>query len=177
MVSVQTNLYVLSGVKKFSFQRTGQVLNKQNKLDYSVKSEVFQFSLLAKTDTRQKLSDQNAIFYFNQLSKEDKASLLYEGNPISELSVDEAGALVEEDGYFGVDKTSQRIIDFVIKGAGGDLSKLKAGREGVLRGFSEAGKAWGGELPDISYKTIERAIKVLDEKIADLGGNTTGITV
>ncbi len=41
-----------------------------------------------------------------------------ENTPISELSADEATALVQEDGYFGIDKTSQRIIDFVIKGAG-----------------------------------------------------------
>ncbi len=178
MVSVQTNLSVLSdlknGLKKLSFQTTGQSVDKQNRLNYSAR-ENFQFSTQIKTNTRLKLSDQNAIIHFNQLSKEDKASLLYENTPISELSMDEAKTLIQDDGYFGINKTSQRIIDFVIKGAGNDIDKLKAGREGVLRGFSEAGEAWGGDLPDISYKTIEKAIKALDEKIAELGGNNTGI--
>ncbi len=186
MVSVQTNLSVLSGLnsslksglKKFSFQATettGQSVNKQNGLNYSAR-ENFQFSTQIKTDTRQKLSDQNAIFHFNQLSKENKASLLYENTPISELSMDEADALIQDDGYFGINKTSQRIIDFVIKGAGNDIDRLKAGREGVLRGFSEAGEAWGGDLPEISYKTIEKTIKALDDRIAELGGNISGIT-
>ena len=102
--------------------------------------------------------------------------MLYKNNPISELSVDQANELISEDGHFGVQKTSQRIIDFVIKGAGNDLERLKAGREGVLRGFSEAGKAWGGNLPEISYKTMETAIKALDDRIAELGGIVADIT-
>ena len=158
MGSVQTNLSVLSGIKKFSFQTMGQSVNKTNKLNYSAKSKIFQFSVKTKIDTRQTLSDQNAMLHFSRLNKEDKASLFYKNTPISELSIDEADALIKEEGYFGINKTSQRIIDFVIKGAGNDLDRLKAGREGVLRGFSEAGEAWGGALPDISYKTIEQTI-------------------
>ena len=176
MVSVKTNLSILSGIKELSFQTTGQAVNKKNKFKFSAKSEIFQFSSQIKTDTRQKLSDQNAILHFSQLNKEDKASLFYKDTPISELSIDEANELIKDDGYFGINKTSQRIIDFVIKGAGNDIERLKAGREGVLRGFSEAGEAWGGDLPDISHKTIERTIKALDEKIVELGGSNTGIT-
>ncbi|RLB88827.1 MAG: hydrogenase-4 component G [Deltaproteobacteria bacterium] len=177
MVSVQTNLSVLSAVKEHSFQTTSQAVNKKNTLKGSTQSEIFQFSYQIKTDTWQNLSDQNAILHFNQLNTADKSSLFYKNTPISELSAHEATALVQEDGYFGIDKTSQRIIDFVIKGAGNDVERLKAGRQGVLRGFSEAGKAWGGDLPDLSYKTIEKAIKTLDDRIAELGGSPTKITV
>jgi len=175
MVSMNTNLSVLSGIKEHSFSTTGQAANKNTRLNVSAKSEIFQFSFQIKTETRQKLSDQNAIIHFSQLTKEDKASLFYKNTPISELSIDEATALVKDDGYFGVDKTSQRIIDFVLTGAGNDIDRLKAGREGVLRGFAEAEKAWGGQLPEISYKTIEKGIKALDDRIAELGGNNTGI--
>lgn len=174
MVSVQTNLSVLSGLKKFSFQAAGHV-NKQNQYQYSAKSENFQFSTRVKTDTRLKIADQNAIIHFNQLGKEDKDALVYDNAPISELSMEKAQSLVKDDGYFGIHQTSQRIIDFVIKGAGNDIDRLKAGREGVLRGFSEAGEAWGGDLPEISYKTIEKTISALDDRIAELGG-MTGIT-
>jgi hypothetical protein len=176
MVSVQTNLSVLSKIKEFSFQKTGQALNKNKKIDYSVKSEIFQFSSQIKADARQKIGDQNAFINFSRLNEKDKASLFYEETPISDLSVDQANALISEEGHFGIKKTSQRIIDFVIKGAGNDLDRLKAGREGVLRGFSEAGKAWGGELPEMSYKTMEKAIKALDDRIAELGGNSSEIT-
>ena len=176
MVSIQSNVSVLSEIKKGFFQATGQLSNKKKTMIASAKNEMLQFSFQVKTDTRQTLNDQNAIFHFNQLSKEDKADLLYKGNPISELSVDQANELISEDGHFGVKKTSQRIIDFVIKGAGNDLERLKAGREGVLRGFGEAGKAWGGGLPEISYKTMEKAIKALDDRIAELGGTVAEIT-
>ncbi len=175
MVSMNTNLSVLSGMKDQSFAARGQAATKNTRLKYSAKSEMFQFSFQIKTDTRQQLNDQNSIFHFSQLTKEDKAGLFYKNTPISELSIDQASDLIEADGYFGIDKTSQRIIDFVLTGAGDDLDRLKAGREGVLRGFAEAEKAWGGQLPEISYKTIEKGIKALDNKIAELGGNNTGI--
>ena len=174
MVSVQTNLSVLSAIKESSFQTTGNAVKKNN-LKVSTQSEIFQFSTQIKTDTWQNLSDQKAIFHFNQLSTADNSSLFYGNTPISELSSAEATALIQEDGYFGIDKTSQRIIDFVLKGAGNDVERLKAGREGVLRGFSEAGKAWGGDLPDMSYKTIEKTIKILDDRILELGGSPTKI--
>jgi hypothetical protein len=174
MVSVQTNVSVFSSFRKGSFQTTSPAENKNNKLKGSTQNKIFQFSSQIKTDTWQNLRDQNAILHFNQLNTADKSSLFYK-TPISELSADEATALVQADGYFGIDKTSQRIIDFVIKGAGNDVERLKAGREGVLRGFSEAGKAWGGDLPDMSYKTIEKSIKALDDRIAQLGGNPAEI--
>lgn len=177
MVSVQTSLSVLSAIKEGSFQATSQTVNKKNKLKISTRNEIFQFSAHIKTDTWQNLSDQNLILRFNQLATADKSSFFYKNTPISELSSDEATALIGEDGYFGIDKTSQRIIDFVIKGAGNDVERLKAGREGVLRGFSEAGRAWGGDLPDMSYKTIEKAIQTLDDRIAQLGGSPTKIIV
>jgi hypothetical protein len=178
MVFVQTNVSVLSSFREGSFQTTRPAVNKNNKLKGSIQNEIFQFSSQIKTDTWQNLRDQNAILHFNQLNTADKSSLFYQNMPISELSYDKATALVQEDGYFGIDKTSQRIIDFVIKGAGNDVERLKAGREGVLRGFSEAGKAWGGgDLPDMSYKTIEKSIKALDDRIAELGGDPSKITV
>lgn len=176
MVSIQTNLSVSSGIKYNSFHSTGQTVNKENISNYSTKNGIVQFSFQIKTDTQHNLSDQNAIFHFNQLSKEDNASLLYNKTPISELSVDEANDLINNDGYFGIDKTSQRIIDFVVKGAGNDIDRLRAGREGILRGFTEAEKAWGGKLPDISYKTIEKSLESIDEKIRELGGSVVDLT-
>jgi len=173
---VHTNSSVSSEARRFSFQSTGMAVNKKNKVSYSGKSEIVQFSLKIKTETRKSIGDQNAVINFNRLNKEDKDSLFYKNTRISELSVDEASALIKDDGYFGIDKTSKRIIDFVIKGAGEDIDRLKAGREGVLKGFNEAKKAWGGELPDLCCKTIENTIKALDERISELGGNIMEVT-
>ena len=176
MVSMQTNLSALSGIKYNSFNSTGKTADNKNISNYSTTTKIVQFSFQIITDTKQNLSDQNAIFHFNQLGKEDKTSLFYNNSPVSELSIDEANDLISDDGYFGVDKTSQRIIDFVITAAGDDIGRLKAGREGILRGFTEAENAWGGKLPDISYETLEKSLEVIDKKIREFGGSVVDLS-
>ncbi len=102
--------------------------------------------------------------------------MLYNGNPISELTTEEAAELVSDKGYFGVSQTSQRIIDFVLKGAGDDIERLKSGREGILQGFKEAEKAWGGKLPEISYETLAKSLESIDEKIRKNGGSVVDLS-
>ncbi|MBF0229227.1 MAG: hydrogenase-4 component G [Desulfamplus sp.] len=98
------------------------------------------------------------------------------GSSILSPKVNTKDDLFGEDGYWGVKKTSGRISDFVIAGAGDDIEKLKAGREGVLRGLKDAEKVWGGTMPDIAYQTIDTSLKAIDEKIKELGGNVVDIT-
>ncbi len=81
---------------------------------------------------------------------------------ISEISQEEATALIADDGYFGVEQTSDRIADFAIAIAGGDPSKLEAIKEGVEKGFNEALDAFNGWLPDISYDTYDAVMNKLD---------------
>jgi hypothetical protein len=82
----------------------------------------------------------------------------YTGKPISELSQDEAKQLVSDEGYFGITQTSDRVSNFVLNFAGDNVDILEKGREGIVKGFQEAEKLFGGELPDISYKTQERTL-------------------
>lgn len=121
-------------------------------------------------------SIQSSIANFNdsfEQNYEDFQTFLsnigYEGKPIAELSQEEAAELISEDGFFGITQTSERIANFVINGAGGDEDLLRAGREGMLQGFKEAESIWGGELPDISQKTMEKAIEMVDKAMHDLG--------
>jgi len=93
----------------------------------------------------------------------------YDGKPIAELSKDEASALVAEDGFFGITQTSDRIADFVINGSGGDEKMMRAGREGMLLGFKQAEEMWGGELPEISQKTMQAAIEKVDKAMIEAG--------
>jgi len=136
-----------------------------------------------KSVTGKDITNQYLVEYQLQMTSETKvettkqANLLtfadigYEGKPIADLSQDEAKALVADDGFFGITQTSQRIADFVLKGAGDDVEMLKAGREGILKGFDEAEEMWGGKLPDISYDTINKAVEQIDAKLADLGAS------
>ena len=110
------------------------------------------------------------------LSGLDLAGIGYNGKALGELSSDEASELVSENGFFGIANTADRIAGFVLNGAGDDVEKLKAGREGVAKGFDDAKKIWSGELPEISQKTIEKTLETLDKKIAELGGNVLNVS-
>ena len=106
----------------------------------------------------------------------DLTGIGYNGKALGELSSDEASELVSENGFFGIANTADRRAGFVLNGAGDDVEKLKAGREGVAKGFGDAKKIWGGELPEISQKTIEKTLETLDKKIAELGGNVLNVS-
>ena len=81
---------------------------------------------------------------------------------IEDLTPQDAQALIAEDGFFGVEQTSQRIVDFAIGLAGNDPGKLEQILAGVERGFREAKQTFGGTLPEISYKTYDAIREKLD---------------
>lgn len=91
------------------------------------------------------------------------------GNEIDLAAVtpEEAQELISDDGYFGVDQTSDRIFQFAVGIAGGDSSRIDAIREGIDKGFAEAKKAFGDWLPDISYQTYDAVMKKLDDWVAE----------
>ena len=109
------------------------------------------------------------------LSQIDFASIGYTGKNIFAMNSTELNALVSEDGFFGIENTASRIADFVIKGAGDDIEKLKKGFEGMKQGFAQAEKIWGDKLPQISQDTIDKAIEKVSARIQELGGNAVNI--
>lgn len=96
------------------------------------------------------------------------SSIGYTGKPITALNPQEAKDLVGPEGFFGVDKTSSRVSDFVLNMSGNNLEALQESRKGIVQGFEEAEKMWGGKLPDISYETQSKTLGIIDEKIAEL---------
>lgn len=89
------------------------------------------------------------------------------------LSQEEAQELIAEDGYFGVEKTSERIFQFAIGVAGGDPARIEAIRRGVENGFEQALEALGGWLPDVTYDTYDEVMTKLD----DWAGGSTSQTI
>lgn len=86
---------------------------------------------------------------------------------IAELDVDEgtraeAAKLVGEDGPWGVKQVSENILNFAKAAAGGDPEKLDKMKAAFLKGFEQAEKAWGGKLPEISYKTKQAVLDGFD---------------
>ncbi|OGQ99329.1 MAG: hypothetical protein A2521_14830 [Deltaproteobacteria bacterium RIFOXYD12_FULL_57_12] len=82
---------------------------------------------------------------------------------ISSLSPEQAQELVADDGYFGVEQTSERIFQFAISLAGNDASRIEQVRQGIETGFKQAEEIWGGSLPEISYQTMDAVMAKLDE--------------
>lgn len=82
---------------------------------------------------------------------------------------------IAEDGYWGVEQTSDRIIDFAKALTGGDPSKIEEMREAFKKGYKQAEKTWGGELPDISKRTYDAVMEKFD-KMAKEAGQTTKST-
>ena len=70
---------------------------------------------------------------------------------------------ISEDGYYGVNKTAERILDFAKALSGGDKSKIESLRNAFKDGFEQAKKAFGGELPDISQQTYDKVMKGFDD--------------
>lgn len=69
---------------------------------------------------------------------------------------------IAEDGYWGVSKTSDRILDFAKALSGGDKSKAEELLEAFKKGFKQATKSWGKALPDISQRTYDAVVDKFD---------------
>ena len=70
---------------------------------------------------------------------------------------------ISEDGYWGVKQTSQRLFDFASALAGDDVDKMKEMQAAMEKGYKQATKAWGRELPSISKETIDAANKLFED--------------
>lgn len=84
----------------------------------------------------------------------------------------QAQADIAEDGYWGVNQTSDRIIQFANALTGGDPDKIEEMREAFKKGYKQAEKTWGGSLPDISQRTYDAVMKKFD-KLAEEAGLKT----
>ena len=91
-------------------------------------------------------------------------SFLRSGNyTVDPATKAQAQADIAEDGYWGVNQTSDRIIDFAKALTGGDPDKIEDMRAAFEKGFKKAGKTWGGDLPDISQRTYDAVMEKFDQ--------------
>ena len=90
----------------------------------------------------------------------------YEVDPATKA---QAQADIAEDGYWGVNQTSDRIIQFATALTGGDPDKIEEMREAFKKGYAQAEETWGGELPEISKQTYEAVMKKFDDLAAQAG--------
>ncbi len=95
---------------------------------------------------------------------DDMWKVLASGNFTADANtIAQAQQDISEDGYWGVSQTSDRLLDFAVALSGGDESKMQDMVKAVEKGFKEATKTWGQDLPDISSQTYDATMKKFDE--------------
>lgn len=97
-------------------------------------------------------------------SDEDMWKFLAKGDfTVDAATKAQAQADIAEDGYWGVEKTSDRILDFAKALAGNDPGKAQQLLDAFKEGYKQAEEMWGDKLPDISTRTYEAVEKKFNE--------------
>ena len=108
-----------------------------------------------------------------QASDTDIWKFLREGNyTVDPATKAQAQADIAEDGYWGVEQTSERIVQFATALTGGNPELIEDMREAFKEGYAQAEKTWGDKLPEISQKTYDAVMEKFD-KLAEEAGLTT----
>ena len=92
---------------------------------------------------------------------------------VDEATKKKAQEDIAEDGYWGVEQTSQRIIDFAKALAGDDEEALEEMKNAFLKGYEQAEETWGGKLPEISQKTYDAVLAKFDKLMNKETAETT----
>ena len=82
-----------------------------------------------------------------------------EAGQFTEEDIEQAKIDTADDGYWGVEQTSDRIVKFALALTGGDPDKLDSMIEAFEKGYGEAEKQWGDSLPDLCQRTREATLK------------------
>ena len=84
----------------------------------------------------------------------------------------QAQADIAEDGYWGVEQTSDRMVSMAQALSGGNPEYADKMIAAIKKGFDQATEAWGEDLPDICKNTIDAAVKKMEDWRDSLSGQT-----
>jgi hypothetical protein len=85
------------------------------------------------------------------------------GNGEIVTSQTDAQQAISENGEWGVNAVSDRIVEFAKSVSDNDPSKLTVLKKAIDRGFADAGRTFGRELPDICGQTYDAVMRKLDD--------------
>lgn len=144
--------------------RTMKTYTRDNKTIAALKSEVERRTEQFRILVEQLILKQGKKFTGTAQAFE----LLREGKLKADpKTVASAREEISENGYWGVEQTSERLFSFAFSLAGGDPAKAQEMRDAFIKGYKEAEKAWGGALPEICRKTYEATLKKFDEWMSE----------
>lgn len=121
-----------------------------------------------KQDAEQRTEQLRSLVEKTILKQSQTFSSIWEALASGTLEFDEetikqAQEDISEDGYWGVNQTSDRIISFAQALAGDDPAMLEKMRAAFKKGYGQATQAWGKELPDLSSRTYDAVMEKFDK--------------
>lgn len=84
---------------------------------------------------------------------------LFENLTVDADTIAQAKKDIAEDGYWGVDQTSDRILDFAKALSGDDPDKADMLLEAFKKGYKQATGDWGAELPSLCKDTYDAVVE------------------
>ena len=110
----------------------------------------------------EQLQNQVTKLLGKQAGKYTKLADLFKDIQADTATIEQAQKDIADDGYWGVEQTSDRLVSMAQALSGGDTSKADTLIAAIKKGFDEATEAWGDKLPDICQKTIDAAVKKME---------------
>lgn len=125
-------------------------------------------SIVAKMKQDQANRNQQLQNLVDQLLSKQADKYTSLADMFKNITVDPATAAqaqkdIGEDGYWGVNQTSDRLVEMAQALSGGDATKADQMINAIKKGYEQAAKAWGGDLPDICQQTIDAATEKLNQ--------------
>lgn len=125
-------------------------------------------SIVANMKSELALKNQQLEGLVNDLLSKQATKFTSLSDLFKNLTVDKETALkaqeeISEDGYWGVEQTSDRLVAMAQALSGGDTSKADTLIKAIKKGYEQAAGAWGDKLPDICQKTVDAAVKKMED--------------
>ena len=108
------------------------------------------------------ISGQGSTFAI--ATQDDMWKFLAEGRFTADAdTIAKAKEDISEDGYWGVEKTSDRILEFAKALSGDNPEKADELLAAFKKGYEQATGTWGKKLPDISSQTYDAVVKKFED--------------
>jgi hypothetical protein len=144
------------------YEKSEAATTPKTKADYSAIVK----QLKAEQENRQK---QLMDLVFSTLKGQGKSFSLanglaeiFENLEVDEKTIEQAKEDISEDGYWGINQTSDRLVSMAQALCGGDKSKADEMINAIKKGYEQATKAWGKELPGICSQTLDATIDKME---------------
>jgi hypothetical protein len=111
---------------------------------------------------------------FNDAANKGELKHLFQNVNVTAEERVKAQEMVSEDGFYGAKQTSERLLSFAKAYAGNDLDKIEEMRSAFEKGYGQAEKAWGDELPQVSQDTYDLVQEGFDKMVSGASGVVTG---